>query len=68
MPSWKHLSAVFVLLFGLATVCEAQTFRGGINGRVTDSTGAVLPGVTVTVTNDATGIARTTTTSTAGDF
>ena len=68
MPSWKHLSAVLVLLFGLATVCEAQTFRGGINGRVTDSTGAVLPGVTVTVTNDATGIARTTTTSTAGDF
>jgi hypothetical protein len=68
MPSWKHLSAALVLLFGLATVCEAQTFRGGINGRVTDSTGAVLPGVTVTVTNDATGIARTTTTSTAGDF
>jgi outer membrane receptor protein involved in Fe transport len=57
-----------VLLFGMATVCEAQTFRGGINGRVTDSTGAVLPGVTVTVTNDATGITRTTTTSTAGDF
>ena len=68
MPSWKHLSAVFVLLFGLAAVCDAQTFRGGISGRVNDATGAVLPGVTVTVTNDATGIARTTTTSTAGDF
>src|SRR3954471_2470513 len=60
-----------VLLFGclgLAGVCSAQTFRGGISGRVADSTGAVLPGVTVTATNDATGVSRTTVTSTNGDF
>ena len=69
MPSWKRLSAVFVLLLlGMAARRDAQTFRGGIAGRVADSTGAVLPGVTVTATNDATGVARTTTTSTAGDF
>ena len=54
--------------FGFAAVCGAQTFRGGISGRVADQTGAVLPGVTVTATNDATGVARTTTTSDSGDF
>ena len=68
MCSSKRLPAVLVfLLLGIA-VCDAQTFRGGIAGRVADSTGAVLPGVTVTATNDATGVARTTVTSTGGDF
>ena len=31
----------------------AQDFRGRINGTVTDNTGAVLPGVTVTATSPA---------------
>jgi hypothetical protein len=59
---------LLALLLGCAAICDAQTFRGGISGRVADSTGAVLPGVTVTATNDATGLSRTTTTSTGGDF
>jgi hypothetical protein len=57
-----------LLLLGIPDVVQAQTFRGSIAGRVADSTGAVLPGVTVTATNDATGLSRTTTTSTGGDF
>jgi len=68
MLSWKRLAAVVLLLFGIATVGHAQTFRGAISGRVIDSTGAVLPGVTVTATNNATGIARNTTSSASGDF
>src|ERR1051326_311923 len=62
--------AAWVLLMLLATVsiAQAQTFRGGISGRVTDPTGAVLPGVTVTATNNGTGVARTTTSSESGDF
>ncbi|MBI3402434.1 MAG: TonB-dependent receptor [Acidobacteria bacterium] len=59
--------SVFSLMI-TASVAGAQTFRGGISGRVTDSTGAVLPGVTVTATNTATGVGRTTTTSDTGDF
>jgi hypothetical protein len=47
---------------------QAQTFRGGISGRITDQSGAVLPGVTVTATNTGTGVSRTTATSTTGDF
>src|SRR5215831_6871034 len=57
-----------VVLAAAALPAGAQTFRGGISGRVTDATGAVLPGVTVTVTNDATAVSRTTVTSTTGDF
>ena len=40
-------------VFALATSAGAQDFRGRINGTVTDNTGAVLPGVTVTVTSPA---------------
>ena len=49
-------------------VAHAQTFRGGISGRVLDSTGAVLPGVSLTASNTATGASRTTTSSGSGDF
>jgi hypothetical protein len=40
------------LLLAAAPV-RAQDFRGRINGTVSDNTGAVLPGVTVTVTSPA---------------
>src|SRR5258708_24839362 len=59
---------VLFLILGMASICGAQTFRGSVTGRIADSTGAMLPGVTVTATNDATGVSRTTTTSTGGDF
>jgi hypothetical protein len=56
-----------VLLLG-AAIAQAQTFRGGINGTVTDSTGAVAPGAKVVATDDETGIVHTTVSSSAGDF
>jgi hypothetical protein len=42
-----------VTLLTLAAPTFAQDFRGRINGTVTDNTGAVLPGVTVTVSSPA---------------
>jgi hypothetical protein len=45
----------------------AQTL-GTITGEVKDSTGAVIPGVVVTVVNKATNATRTTTTNTVGLF
>jgi hypothetical protein len=42
-----------VTLLALAAPTFAQDFRGRINGTVTDNTGAVLPGVTVTATSPA---------------
>src|SRR5437870_1762889 len=62
------LTLNLIALLAAASVAGAQTFRGGISGRVVDSTGAVLPGVTVTATNEATGVSRTTNTSATGDF
>src|SRR5271168_2488720 len=56
---------VVVLLAGLAWSAPvlAQTFRGTIIGTVSDPTGGVLAGATVTAKNAATGLTRTTTTS-----
>ena len=41
------------LIVLLTTHAQAQDFRGRINGTVTDNTGAVLPGVSVTATSPA---------------
>jgi hypothetical protein len=45
-----------------------QDFRGSINGRVTDASGAVLPGTVVTVTNTATNVISSATTNADGVF
>src|SRR5688500_16805348 len=42
-----------VTLLAMAAPTLAQEFRGRINGTVTDNTGAVLPGATVTATSPA---------------
>jgi carboxypeptidase family protein len=70
MSSRVRLVSAFIILsaLGLAGISEAQTFRGSISGRVTDQSGAVLPGVAITATNDATGVARSTVSSDTGDF
>ncbi len=55
----------FVLAAGLPPAF-AQVARAQISGRVVDETGAVLPGVTVTVRNEDTGVSRTLVTNEAG--
>src|SRR5579872_1682588 len=50
---------------GMLTLClgslalEAQVVTGAITGRVTDGTGAVIPGATIQVQNTDTGFNRT---------
>ena len=46
----------------------AQTFRGGINGTVTDSQGAFIANAAVVATNVDTAVAHSTTTSSGGEF
>src|SRR5215510_8914822 len=65
-PGRTCLSAVVLLLL-FTTLASAQG-TGDIVGRVTDTTGGVLPAVTVTATNDATKISRNAITSETGDY
>ncbi len=59
-------SLVVALL--LATAAYAQQGRGTIFGTVTDATGAVVPGATITITNTATNVVTTTITNDSGYF
>ncbi len=45
--------AVLIAMFAVSSPAMAQDFRGRINGTLTDNTGAVLPGVTVTASSPA---------------
>ena len=63
------------VLLAAATICvlttapaAAQAPTGQISGRVTDSSGAVLPGVDVTVTQTETGLVRSVVTNETGAF
>jgi len=53
-----------LLLFCVTTI--AQTGSSNITGTVRDTQGAVVPGVTVTAKNDATGVTSTQTTNDSG--
>src|SRR5437764_3240413 len=61
------LLRTLVLGAGLALPSLGQTF-GQITGEVTDSSGAVVVGATVTVTNPQTNFTRTATTNNAGNY
>ena len=53
------------LLFA-ATAARAQAGRGSINGTVTDSSGAIVPGASVTLTNHDTGLTEHSVATAAG--
>jgi outer membrane receptor protein involved in Fe transport len=56
---------LLVLCFGLAAFAQGS---GDLSGVITDATGAVVPKVAVTLTNDATGISRATESTAAGVY
>src|ERR1700729_4331170 len=57
-----------ILLMTTGRVFAQAGATGTILGTVTDSTGAILPAVKVTVTNTQTNVAFRTVTSSAGDY
>jgi len=59
---------VLVATILVATVLSAQTFRGGIEGTVTDSSGAAIAAAEVVVKNLDTGLVRTLTTDNSGNY
>ena len=66
----KRIALIVALSLGLsAGVCRGQAVDSQeISGAVTDSTGAVVPNATVTVTNTATGFTRAAQTNADGNY
>jgi outer membrane receptor protein involved in Fe transport len=64
----RALSALLPLLLLFSVPSVAQTFRGSINGTITDPSGAVIAGAKVTATDVATAVVRDTISSGAGEF
>ncbi|MBI3644474.1 MAG: TonB-dependent receptor [Acidobacteriales bacterium] len=60
--------AVLSLCLICSTLVSAQSTGGRILGRIADATGAVLGGVKVTLTNEATGVSAETKTNSTGDY
>src|SRR2546423_4637495 len=67
-PKMHTRISFFMFLLLCCAVLQAQTFRGSIQGTVTDSTGAAVPGAEVTVANPETGLTRTSATNDAGEL
>ena len=65
-----RLAVVAVLAAVMISIPSAlaQEFRGTFSGKVTDTTGAVIPGAQVTVTEMNTGTVNKTVTDAAGEY
>ena len=71
MPSlrarWTAVCMIVAVSF-VPTILYAQSASGRIVGRIADPSGAVLSGVKITLTNEATGIMRDAQTNDSGDY
>jgi len=61
-------TVIFVLLLAVVLPLQMQAQNAAVSGTVTDSTGAVVSGVQVTVRNIATNLSRTTTSGATGAY
>src|SRR6266702_230792 len=66
-PSILLLSALLLIGRGVNCLAQSNAF-GDIRGTVTDPTGALIPGVTITVLNVDTGVSKTFTSDNAGVY
>lgn len=64
----RFWSAALALLFCLSAISIDAQVSAVLSGRVTDPTGAMVAGTSVTATNQETGLARTTVTNDAGFY
>ncbi len=60
--------AVIAVLSPTALLAQSTIHAGSINGTVTDATGAVVPGATVTIENPVSGFSRTAVSDASGQF
>src|SRR5690349_20756500 len=64
----RKLALVAALLIAVSQPALTQTVNATLGGTVADSTGALIPGVTVTTTNTGTGISNTVLTNESGAY
>src|SRR5229473_2335898 len=64
----KRLVLAILVVLSLAVAVNGQTFRGAINGTVTDPSGGVVPNAQVKATESTTGIDHATSTTSEGQF
>ena len=68
MKTVRLVASILLVCLALLSWVVAQTSQGRILGLVTDSSGAVIGGAKVTISNTATGISRSLTTTAARDY
>ena len=61
-------TCAIVFSFYADTVVLGQSFQGGLRGAMKDSGGAIVPGVSVTLVNEATNISRDTVSNAVGEY
>lgn len=66
--SMRAIGALLLLGTALPALAQSQAINGSIEGTVKDSSGAALPGVTVTITNTDTGAQRVVVSSGEGAY
>jgi hypothetical protein len=64
----RFIAAAMLLATPLTAAAQSQAINGSIEGMVRDSSGAALPGVTVTITNTETGAQRSVVTGGEGEY
>src|SRR5260221_4482603 len=64
----KRCLSVLLLTLVVVVTANSQTFRGAINGTVTDPSGAAVPNATVKAIEATTGIEHSTVTTSEGQF
>src|SRR5215831_13437977 len=65
---FRILYSTFLVIALIASISHAQTTPGTFLGFVTDANGAVLGGAKVTAINEATGLTRSVTTNSSGEY
>ena len=62
------LASIIGILLALAATLPAQDTRGAISDRITDQSGATIPGASVVVENTAIGLRSTSKTDANGNY
>jgi carboxypeptidase family protein len=64
----QPIGLAVVIVFLLASVCDAQVSTSTITGSVLDASGAAVPGAKVVAKNEGTGVTYETKTTSSGDY